>query len=62
MFIIIYTICFVGGLSMKKAHVILKSRKSVDVGFEGSLIDCMSLCKKQFGYYPLLDSVYHINK
>lgn len=62
MFIIIYTIYFVGGLSMRKAHVILKSGKSVDVEFEGGLIDCMNLCKKKFGYYPFLDSVYHINK
>ena len=47
---------------MRKAHVILKGGKSVDVGFEGDLIDCMNLCKKKFGYYPFLDSVYHINK
>lgn len=47
---------------MRKAHVILKSGKLVDVVFEGDLIDCMSLCKKKFGYYPFLDSVYYINK
>lgn len=42
---------------MRRATVILKTGKVENVDFNGTLIDCMNICMKRWGYFPYVDQV-----